>query len=228
MGVGELFLVLGVGVTTLLFFLHVRRTEPRRDLPIERLSRPQGVPDPHRPRPHWLVATGGDLDGKTWWLGERTATIGRTPDNMIQVNEKGVSRTHARLEHSGAGPVLVDLESSNGTHVNGRTVQRTTLVEGDMILIGNQAFRYEAVANHLQDAAMGWREAGGGVHLDTMIGSSADLKSAIQLELDKKNGNVSEVAKSLGITQELVIRIMENPDDSLGEFQPTSASAVEE
>jgi pSer/pThr/pTyr-binding forkhead associated (FHA) protein len=74
-------------------------------------------------------------------LGRKT-TIGRTPDNDVQINAKFISRHHAVIL---AGPTLTiveDLNSTNGVYVNGRRVTRETLADGDQVTIGKAKFRY--------------------------------------------------------------------------------------
>ncbi|MBI3832221.1 MAG: protein kinase [Planctomycetes bacterium] len=64
------------------------------------------------------------------------ATIGRQSNNTIQINEPKASRTHARVSNSNGEYFLEDLESSNGTKVNGRKVAKVALSHGDTIQIG--------------------------------------------------------------------------------------------
>ena len=172
----------------------------------ERRFQNHTLPDPGRLRPHWLVAVGGMLEGRTWWLGERIVTVGRTPDNLVQVNEEAVSRTHCRIEPSGAGPVLVDLGSVNGTSINGKKTDRVTLLDGDILQIGNQAFRYEAIGNYVQDAAIEWKAAGEGVRKNTQIGASPQLRESIEQSLKKHDGDVMAVTQELQIPAEMVER----------------------
>lgn len=75
-------------------------------------------------------------------LGRHT-TIGRTPDNDIQVNTSFVSRHHAVLLTSSEHCIIEDLNSTNGINVNGRRVDRQLLNDGDVVTIGKTHFRYE-------------------------------------------------------------------------------------
>ena len=65
--------------------------------------------------------------------------IGRSQKNDLVLDglQAGVSRQHARLMHSGHDIILVDLESTNGTYVNGRRVRKTALHNGAQVGIGN-------------------------------------------------------------------------------------------
>ncbi|MFT3662370.1 MAG: ATP-binding cassette domain-containing protein [Gordonia sp. (in: high G+C Gram-positive bacteria)] len=67
-------------------------------------------------------------------------SIGRTPDNDIVVSDVLASRHHARLTAGGAGLVIEDLGSVNGTFVNGQRIGRQALTENDVVTIGNSDF----------------------------------------------------------------------------------------
>jgi hypothetical protein len=77
-------------------------------------------------------------------LGEETLTIGRLPSCDIPVPDPNVSRKHAEIRPSGAGYVVVDLGSTNGTRVNGATVNERKLTDGDVIAVGTTRLRFEA------------------------------------------------------------------------------------
>jgi hypothetical protein len=77
-------------------------------------------------------------------LGEESLTIGRLPGCDIPVPDPNVSRKHAEIRPSGAGYVVVDLGSTNGTRVNGATVNERKLSDGDVIAVGTTRLRFEA------------------------------------------------------------------------------------
>ncbi len=63
-------------------------------------------------------------------------TIGREEDNMVQLNDERVSRFHAKVQVDSDRVILTDLESTNGTRVNGHPVKMHVLKIGDQIAIG--------------------------------------------------------------------------------------------
>lgn len=63
-------------------------------------------------------------------------TIGREEDNQIRLNDERVSRFHAKIQEDGGRVILTDLESTNGTRVNGHPVKMRVLQIGDQVLIG--------------------------------------------------------------------------------------------
>lgn len=63
--------------------------------------------------------------------------IGRSDDADLTISSKEVSRHHAAIEYDGTSCVVQDLESTNGTQVNGQPVKKHTLRAGDEITIGD-------------------------------------------------------------------------------------------
>ena len=63
-------------------------------------------------------------------------TIGREDDNDIQLNDDRVSRFHAKLQVDAGKVILTDLDSTNGTRVNGHPIQMRVLQAGDVLSIG--------------------------------------------------------------------------------------------
>jgi chromosome segregation ATPase len=74
-------------------------------------------------------------------LGRKT-TIGRTPDNDLQIDASFVSRHHAVLLVTGQQTVIEDLNSTNGVLVNGQRISREVLNDGDQVMIGKARFRF--------------------------------------------------------------------------------------
>jgi predicted nucleic acid-binding Zn-ribbon protein len=74
-------------------------------------------------------------------LGRKTS-IGRTPDNDVQIDTKFVSRHHAVILAGNVHTIIEDLNSTNGVVVNGQRVTRHSLKDGDAIVVGNAQFRF--------------------------------------------------------------------------------------
>ena len=71
-------------------------------------------------------------------------TLGRHPDNSIQVLDRIVSKEHCRVTAGPTGRWLVrDAGSLNGTLVNGERIGEATLNNGDQIQLGNTTFRFD-------------------------------------------------------------------------------------
>src|ERR1700733_843972 len=69
-------------------------------------------------------------------LGTRPVTIGRAPDNDIQIDNLAVSNYHARVYVEAGSLVVEDLNSLNGSFLNDIRVERAMLKDGDTIMIG--------------------------------------------------------------------------------------------
>lgn len=69
-----------------------------------------------------------------WLLSKPVTSIGRWEDNEIVIDDRWISRYHARIRREGDRYLLEDLDSKNGTLVNGqRIVEPVTLCDGDEI-----------------------------------------------------------------------------------------------
>ncbi|MCA9314101.1 MAG: sigma 54-interacting transcriptional regulator [Planctomycetes bacterium] len=73
------------------------------------------------------------------------ALIGRDPKADLRLDDRSLSARHCRLEPAGGGAwKVVDLESRNGTYVNGRAVQQRRLADGDRLRLGRVELVYRA------------------------------------------------------------------------------------
>lgn len=88
----------------------------------------------------YLMMIEGDTE-TLFPLALRTS-IGREPDNDIQVDSRFISRHHAVIHVGLHHTVIEDLGSTNGIIVNGQRVRRRALGEGDVVMIGKSQFRF--------------------------------------------------------------------------------------
>ncbi|HEV2127734.1 MAG TPA: DUF3662 and FHA domain-containing protein [Thermomicrobiales bacterium] len=84
----------------------------------------------------------GPNAGATFAIPIGQSRLGRSSEADIRLDASDVSRNHLRVERQGHQVVITDLDSTNGTRVNGEPVQRATLRDGDEILVGAQALRF--------------------------------------------------------------------------------------
>ena len=81
-------------------------------------------------------------------------TVGREEGNDIQLNDERISRFHAKIQLDHDRMVLTDLDSTNGTKVNGEDIQLRILRYGDLISVGRSVLLIgsrEQIAKRLQD-----------------------------------------------------------------------------
>lgn len=74
--------------------------------------------------------------GKVFERLPTPVTIGREDGNTIQLNDERISRYHLKFQEDNDKVVLTDLESTNGTKVNGEDIQVRIVRDGDMIALG--------------------------------------------------------------------------------------------
>ena len=72
--------------------------------------------------------------------------VGRGADADLQLSDTGVSRAHAELRLEGGTVRVVDLQSTNGTLLNGRRVRIATLSDGDRLDLGATTLVYRSEA----------------------------------------------------------------------------------
>ncbi len=81
-------------------------------------------------------------------------TIGREEGNSIQLNDERVSRFHLKIQEDQEKLVLTDLQSTNGTRVNGESVQMWVLRYGDVICLGRTMLLFGSREEIAQRLAM--------------------------------------------------------------------------
>jgi len=94
-------------------------------------------------------------------------TIGREEGNSVQLNDERISRFHLKIQEDNRKIVLTDLESTNGTKVNGENVQLWLLRPGDAIILGRSVLLFgsrEQIARRL--AALRGEDLSEGIALD--------------------------------------------------------------
>ncbi len=86
----------------------------------------------------------GVLEGKVIDLIDERITMGRALDNRIRLEDGTVSHHHAVLTLDGHDYKLRDLNSTNGTRVNGMRIVETKLQDGDAVRIGSVEMQFES------------------------------------------------------------------------------------
>ena len=112
------------------------------------------------------VLDGADR-GKVFEYLSTPVTIGREEGNSLQVNDERVSRFHLKIQEDQGNIVLTDLQSTNGTKVNGESVQLWILRHGDVIAAGRTLLLFgsrEEIARRL--AGLRGKDLSAGVPLE--------------------------------------------------------------
>ncbi len=90
-----------------------------------------------------ILTVDGEVAG-THFIDAPRFTIGSLPDSSLQLAYPGVSRSHAVITTVGNDDILEDLDSTNGTLVNGNRITRHILQHDDVIEIGRCQIRYRS------------------------------------------------------------------------------------
>jgi pSer/pThr/pTyr-binding forkhead associated (FHA) protein len=95
------------------------------------------------------------LDGQSlaeYNMSKERYTVGRLPDNDIRIDNAAVSGHHALIINILNDSFLEDLNSTNGTYVNGKIIKKHALQHGDSITVGHHTLRFvESEADEPED-----------------------------------------------------------------------------
>ena len=88
-----------------------------------------------------VLSLNGAVQGE-FQLNKERMTIGRKPDNDVQIDNLAVSGKHALVITILDDSFLEDLGSTNGTYVNGKLIKKHALRDGDVVGIGKHELKY--------------------------------------------------------------------------------------
>lgn len=88
------------------------------------------------PKPLTLRIIDGIDKGRNYEALPYPVRIGREPQNEIVLHDEKVSRYHCRIQADGSEVILTDIDSTNGTRLNGQAIHVATLHAGDLIALG--------------------------------------------------------------------------------------------
>ncbi|HEY8563733.1 MAG TPA: sigma 54-interacting transcriptional regulator [Pyrinomonadaceae bacterium] len=141
-----------------------------------------------------LKIISGKGGGEAFELNAEKITVGRDATNEIALNDASVSRYHCVIERRGADFFISDLQSLNGTSVNGTDAADTKLSNGDQVDVGYVTFRFYT------DAAND--DGTSGVYLDRTELSLP--KNSVQLRLEEVFG---ALARDLTAILQIIAKI---------------------
>jgi diguanylate cyclase (GGDEF)-like protein len=129
---------------------------------IVNLAELRAEPRPSTRDRHLLIRVHGSQLGQVLTLTDDEYLIGRSQDSDLWLTDPGMSRRHARIIRDGEEYVLEDLDSANGTFIEGERIKRHRLRHGDTMQLGPTIMlRYsltdadeEAVLRRLYEASV--------------------------------------------------------------------------
>src|SRR5258706_10540413 len=93
-----------------------------------------------------LVVLSEGLTGRSYELKVEKTTIGRLEDNSFQIAEQSVSSHHCEMLLRGSDVIVKDLNSTNGTFINGEKITEAALKPGQILRLGQVEMRLESGA----------------------------------------------------------------------------------
>ena len=97
---------------------------------------------PQKHRAAKLVIIAGKNAGKQYPCYSQKTFIGRTRANHVPIKDISISRRHARIERREGDFILEDLNSTNGTMLNKKSISREMLHHGDKIQVGETVLQF--------------------------------------------------------------------------------------
>ena len=154
-----------------------------------------------------LIQTDGEQVGVEYALKERTS-LGRGASNEIVLEEKKASRYQAVIILRRGEYMLADLDSKNGTYVNGRQYRIKHLASGDVIRVGKTLFEFYATEDdapsgegHLSVSVMDEGEIGvaklGRYEVGRMVGDEEGLQAESSASAEIKVGPALRCAREM-------------------------------
>jgi len=124
--------------------------EDTEDLDLNEIAR-EKIPKQQGQQKFYLIIVYGDNVGKIYPLDKNTITIGRSDEFDIQLPDSSCSREQAIIEFNDNNkPVLKDLDSTNGTFVNGSKITEINIEDGDKIMFGVSSVFKFAIQDSLE------------------------------------------------------------------------------
>ena len=96
----------------------------------------------------------GESQKRTLELSSRELIVGRTTEADLTIPSRSVSKRHARLVVEHDHVIVEDLESTNGTYVNGKAIKRATVVDGDLLQFANALYRVGVTQRSTQESTI--------------------------------------------------------------------------
>ena len=158
-----------------------------------------------------LVVLSAGMTGRTHELKVDKTTIGRVEDNTFQITEPSVSSHHCEVLLRGSDIVVKDLNSTNGTFINGEKVSESVLKPGQVLRLGQIEMRLEtdtapAAAKKSIDQTLVMQR---GVSLNELEqGPRAGGFDTTSKGFSKKNNKINKIFLILGVGFGVVIVLL--------------------
>ena len=135
-------------------------------------------------------------------------TIGRLEDNLFQISEASISSHHCEIHRRGNDLLVKDLDSTNGTFINGKKVAESTIKPGQILRLGQVEIRLETketaamAASNTQRDLEQTRVMSGGVKINEL---AEHQTVAVGEVFQRQSNKVNTIFIWLGVTLGVVI-----------------------
>ncbi len=154
-----------------------------------------------------LVVLSEGLTGKTFELKEAKSTVGRVEDNLFHIPEPSVSSHHCEILLNGNNVVVKDLNSTNGTFINGEKVTEAPLKAGQILRLGQIEMRLETGApGEAKKQPLDQTRVIQGVKLDDLEAGGKPV-FAKDSPFTKKSNKTAMIFMTIGIILGIVILV---------------------
>lgn len=155
-----------------------------------------------------LVVLTEGFTGRTYELKVDRTTVGRVEDNAFQIAEASVSSHHCEILLRGDQVIVKDLESTNGSYINGQKISESPLKSGQILRLGQLEMRLETgdakEASKRQDRTM---VVPAGVKLNDLEGGTKTDAIATNPNFKKKSNKVNTVVITISVILGTIILV---------------------
>jgi len=153
-----------------------------------------------------LVVLSEGFTGLTYELKVDKTTIGRLEDNALQIPEASVSSHHCELIQRGSDLVVKDLNSTNGTFINGEKVSEAALKPGQILRLGQVEMRLESGAAAAAAAKKPLEKTIAiGIKAQDLDKGTRPINFEANAAFSKKSNKANKVFIAIGVVLVLVI-----------------------
>ncbi|MBI3269558.1 MAG: HD domain-containing protein [Planctomycetes bacterium] len=177
-----------------------------------------------------LIVKKGKKEGQSIFLTEgKSIAIGRGEESDIALFDAGLSRKHFQVEVRGGVFILTDLESTNGTFVNGQRITVWQLSPGDLVTAGTSAFELAVYEEQSKSSTriMCWDEQGRPAEYQSFRRIELEKSSIMQLPEDRGARAALNQAHSALTTLYKVGNLIHSETDLDKVFQTTMDAILE-
>lgn len=157
-------------------------------------------------------------------------TVGRLPDNDVRIDNPAVSGHHSLIINILNDSFLEDLNSTNGTYVNGKLIKKHALQHGDVITIGHHQLRFsdqQAPETEQDEFEKTMVIPTGQQNADQLAKAEKAADKAVAAAVEESTPE-DEIAESVKLDPEEAAALEEDAPKAAPEPEPAPAPAVEE